>query len=76
MLINTLSKWEKNVSRKEMDIKNFKVSNRATAVSQLLASCIGEQETMKITGDVSSSSMKPYVQLNTEHHQNMLKHFI
>lgn len=73
---NTISTWTKTSAQKiGLDTHKNKISNhsnRATAVSQLIKSGIGEQEAMKITGHQSSSSMKPYLQINQEHHKKIL----
>lgn len=77
--INTLSKWTKLSAEKiGLDTKKVKItnhSNRATAVSQLLQSGVSEQQAMKITGHGSSNSMKPYLHLSAEHHQNIVNTF-
>lgn len=75
--INTIGKWTE-ISAKNigLDVKNKKISNhsnRATAVSQLISGGVGEQEAIKITGHASSHSIKPYLQLNEEHHKNIIE---
>ena len=77
--INTIAKWTKQSAEKiGIDTKRCKItnhSNRATTVTQLLQSGIGEQQAMKITGHGSSNSMKPYLQLSSSHHQNIINNF-
>lgn len=48
-------------------------SARATAVSNLAKKEVSEQQLIKITGHSSSQSIKPYLQLDSEHHQNIIE---
>ncbi|KAJ8966840.1 hypothetical protein NQ317_003022 [Molorchus minor] len=63
---NTISKWVKESAQKAgLDLGNKKITNhssRATAVSNLAKSGLGEQQIIKITGHANSNSIKPYLQ--------------
>lgn len=74
---NTISKWVKESAQKAgLDLGNKKITNhssRATAVSNLAKSGLGEQQIIKITGHANSNSIKPYLQLDQEHHELIVK---
>lgn len=74
---NTISTWFKLAAGKiGIDTKKIKVTNhsgRATAVSNLAKAGIGEQQLIKITGHSNSQSIKPYLQLDSTHHQNIIE---
>lgn len=74
---NIIAKWVKESAKKAgLDVENKKITNhssRATAVSNLAKSGIGEQQIMKITGHSNVNSIKPYLQLDQEHHEAILK---
>ncbi|KAK0070822.1 hypothetical protein PV326_002045, partial [Microctonus aethiopoides] len=74
--INEILKWTKISAEKiGLDTKNKKISNhshRSSAVSNLAKAGINEQELIKITGHSSSKSIKPYLQLDNEHHSNLV----
>lgn len=74
---NEISKWTKNAAKKVgLDTKRIKISNhsnRATAVSNLSFHGVEEQELIKITGHSNASSIKPYLQLNPDHHLNIIE---
>ena len=53
-----------------MQISNH--SNRSSAVSNLTKKGVCEQEVIKMTGYSSTNSLKPYLQLDEEHHANIV----
>ena len=58
-----------------LDVKRVKItnhSNRAAATTELSRSGVGEQKLVKITGHSSPSSLKPYLQLDQEHHRELI----
>lgn len=73
---NELSKWMKDsASKAGFDVKNKKITNhssRATAVSSLAKAGIGEQQLIQITGHSNPSSIKPYLQLDEQHHERIV----
>ncbi|XP_068912445.1 uncharacterized protein [Tenebrio molitor] len=77
--INELGKWLKDSAQKAgLDTKRLKITNhsaRSSAVTMLASSGIGEQELIKITGHSSGASIKPYLQLNEEHHSRLIQCF-
>lgn len=74
--INSISKWMKESAEKVgLDTVTKKITNhsaRSSAVSNLSKAGVGEQELIKVTGHNSASSIKPYLQLNQEHHSNII----
>lgn len=74
--INTISSWTKNSAAKiGLDIINNKITNhshRASTVSQLAKAGVSDQQLIKITGHSSSQSIKPYLQIDPEHHENLV----
>lgn len=74
--VNEILKWTKISAEKiGLDTKNKKISNhshRSSAVSTLAKAGINEQELIKITGHSSSKSIKPYLQLDNEHHSQLV----
>jgi hypothetical protein len=75
--IHEISKWVKCEEEKsELDTKKRKISNhsiRSTAVSVLAKAGVEEQQLMKITGHNNSNSMKSYLKLDREHHQQLVE---
>jgi len=73
---NTMSTWFKEAATKVgIDTKKVKITNhsaRATAVSNLAKKGVSEQQLIKITGHSNSQSIKPYLQMDTEHHHNVV----
>ncbi|KAK4880611.1 hypothetical protein RN001_008757 [Aquatica leii] len=69
--INEIGKWTKKSAEKAgLDVKRFKITNhstRSSAVTQLAKSGVKEQ-LIKITGHSSASSIRFYLQLDTQHH--------
>ncbi|KAJ4436708.1 hypothetical protein ANN_16840 [Periplaneta americana] len=58
-----------------LDVKKQKIANhssRCIAVSNMTRIGIQEQELIKITGHSYASSLKPYLQINEEHHSEIL----
>lgn len=47
-------------------------SNRSTAVSQLGKNGVEEQQLLKITGHSNQNSIKPYLNLDQEHHNKII----
>lgn len=75
--INTLSKWTRESAEKVgLETKQLKITNhshRASAVSTLAKQGIGEQQLIKITGHAHANSIKSYLQLDNEHHYNLVQ---
>jgi hypothetical protein len=73
---NEISKWTKSSAKNiGLDVKRVKItnhSNRAAAVTELSRNGVGEQKLVKITGHSNPSSLKPYLQLNQEHHREII----
>ena len=73
---NELSKWTKDSAEKiGLDVHTNKItnhSNRASTVSTLSKSGISDQQVIKITGHSNANSIKPYLQLDTNHHANLV----
>lgn len=60
-------------------LKKKKITNhssRATIISHMAKIGINEQELIKISGHSSSSSIKPYLQLNDEHHEQHVRRLL
>ncbi|KAJ3655754.1 hypothetical protein Zmor_014869 [Zophobas morio] len=74
---NEIGKWTKLAAEKiGLDVCNINItnhSNRATAVSHLAKSGLDEQQIIKITGHASTSSLAPYLEIDTEHHEQIIK---
>lgn len=74
--INSISTWTKTSAKMiGLDIANNKItnhSNRASTVSHLAKAGISDQQLIKITGHSSSSSIKPYLQLDSDHHESLI----
>jgi hypothetical protein len=71
-----LSKWTKEICRKNWDRKKIKISNhshRASAVPTLTKKGVGEQQLVKLTGHSSSSLSKPYLQLDSDLHYKLIE---
>lgn len=75
--INTMSKWTKtSAERIGIDTKKHKITNhshRSSAVSALAKQGVGEQELIKLTGHANANSIKPYLQLDSDHHLKLIK---
>lgn len=73
---NTIAFWLKeSASKIGIDVKKIKVTNhsaRATAVSNLTKNGVQEQQIIKITGHSNFQSIKPYLQMDMDHHQNII----
>lgn len=74
--VNEINKWTKSAAERiglaTNKIKITNHSNRATAVSLMASSGIGEQQIIKITGHNTAESIKPYLQLSRAHHENIV----
>lgn len=74
---NEIGKWLKKSAEKcGLDTKKRKLSNhssRSTLVSHMVKKGFQEQEAIKITGHATASSLKPYLQIDAEHHKNILE---
>lgn len=58
-----------------LDVKEKKItnhSNRSTAVSQLAKSGVPDQQLIKITGHNNPNSIKPYLNIDQEHHNKII----
>lgn len=75
--INIVSKWTKMSAEKiGIDTKKHKITNhshRSSAVSALFKQGVAEQELIKLTGHSNASSLKPYLQLDSSHHQKLIE---
>ncbi|XP_063907795.1 uncharacterized protein LOC135125937 [Zophobas morio] len=73
---NEMGKWTRTAAEEiGIDIKKKKISNhslRSTAVSQLAKAGVGEEQLIKITGHANTFSIKPYLQLDGDHHYQMI----
>lgn len=73
---NEILKWfKKSAELAGFNTENQKISNhssRATAVSNLAKAGVNEQQLIKISGHSSSHSIKPYLQLDKEHHETII----
>ena len=73
---NKISKWLKDGAKMSgLDTKKRKITNhslRATVVSHMTEAGVQEQEVIKITGHATASSLKPYLQINEEHHLDII----
>jgi hypothetical protein len=47
-------------------------TSRSTIVSHMVKIGVQEQELIKISGHTSASSLKPYLQLNKQHHSSIV----
>lgn len=74
---NTISKWTKSAAEAiGVDTKKMKISNhshRVTTISHLSKAGVQEQTLIKMTGHSSSTSIKPYLQLDEEHHSKVVQ---
>lgn len=72
-----ISKWTKQGAEQiGLDVKRNKItnhSNRASAVTQLAKKGVGEQQLIKLTGHSAASSIKPYLQMDSEHHLQIVQ---
>lgn len=75
--VNTISQWTKtSAARIGLDVKNNKItnhSNRASLVSHLAKAGVSDEQLIKMTGHNNSSSIKPYLQLDAEHHEKIVR---
>lgn len=75
--INSMSKWTKLSAEKiGVNTKKFKVTNhshRSSTISALAKNGVGEQEMIKLTGHSHANSLKPYLQLDSEHHLKLIE---
>jgi hypothetical protein len=73
---NEISKLTKSSAKNiRLDVKRVKStnhSNRAAAVTELCRSGVDEQKLVKITGHSNPSSLKRYLQLDQEHHREII----
>lgn len=74
---NTMSTWTHKAAKTAgLDLDRKKITNhslRASAVTALAKNGVGEEQLIKITGHTSTSSIRPYLQLDEEHHENIIK---
>lgn len=73
---NELGKWTNREAKKAgLDTATKKITNhslRATAVSQLAKSGVDEQQLIQITGHSSAKSISSYLQMDKNHHENIV----
>lgn len=73
---NTINGWTKSSAQViGLDTKNKKItnhSNRSTAVSQLAKKGVPEQQLIKITGHNNSTSIKPYLTIDENRHDEII----
>ena len=73
---NNIQQWiNDNAQRAGLNTKNRKITNhssRATAVSSLAKAGVSDQQLIKISGHSSSHSIKPYLQLDKDHHETLI----
>ena len=71
-----MAKWmTQSAKRAGLDVENRKITNhssRATAVSSLAKAGVNEQQLIKITGHAHANSIKPYLQMDEQHHENIV----
>ena len=74
--INEISKWTTTAAERiGLNTKKVKITNhshRSSAVSHLAKKGVSEQELIKLTGHGSATSIKPYLQMDSEHHLNLV----
>lgn len=74
---NLFGNWFKESAEKAgLDTTSKKITNhssRATTVSTLAKAGVSEQQIMKITGHANANSIKSYLQLDSEHHDDIVK---
>ncbi|KAJ8912784.1 hypothetical protein NQ315_002541 [Exocentrus adspersus] len=74
---NTItSGLKESASKLGIDIKKTKVTNhsaRATAMSSLAKNGVQEEQLIKITGHSNTHCIKSYLQMDAEHHQNIIE---
>jgi hypothetical protein len=75
--VNEIGKWVKTAAEEiGMDTKKRKISNhsiRSTTVSSLAKAGVGEHQLIKITGHNIINSIKPYLQMDNEHHRTIVE---
>lgn len=74
---NTIAQWVSIEAKKSgLATEKVKITNhslRATAVSTLAKKGVEENTMVKITGHANPKSIKPYLQLDDEHHANLVE---
>ncbi|XP_044744330.1 uncharacterized protein LOC123306411 [Coccinella septempunctata] len=74
---NEIAKWTKlSVQKAGLDSVKFKFTNhshRATAVNHLAKVGVNENQLTKLTGHGNVSSIKPYLQLDKEFHEEIIR---
>lgn len=74
--VNEIGKWTKQSAEKiGINTSEFKItnhSNRSSAVSSVGKAAVGEQQLIKISGHSNAKSLAPYIQLDEEHHADLL----
>lgn len=73
---NTINGWTKSSAEAiGLNVKDKKItnhSNRSTAVSELAKKGVQEQQLLKITGHNNPNSIKPYLNIDQEHHRKII----
>jgi integrase len=74
---NNISSWMFESAQKiGIDTKKIKITNhsvRASAVSNLAKQGIGEEQLIKLTGHSNTHSIKPYLQMDADHHKKIIE---
>lgn len=74
---NIITRWTSTEAKKSgLATEKVKITNhslRATAVSKLSKQGVEENTLIKITGHSNPKSIKPYLQLDEEHHSNIVE---
>lgn len=74
---NNISSWMSESAQKiGIDTKKVKITNhsvRASAVSNLAKQGVGEEQLIKITGHSNAHSIRPYLQMDLNHHMQIIE---
>ncbi|KAJ3662486.1 hypothetical protein Zmor_006833 [Zophobas morio] len=75
---NEINKWTRCATEEiGIDTKKVKITNhstRSTVVSHLVKAGISEHQLIKITGHKNTTSLKPYLKVDQEHHKKIVDH--
>ncbi|KAJ3649712.1 hypothetical protein Zmor_021437 [Zophobas morio] len=75
---NEINKWTRCAAEEiGIDTKRVKITNhstRSTVVSHLVKAGISEHQLIKITGHKNTTSLKPYLKVDQEHHKKIVDH--
>lgn len=74
---NSISSWMSESAQKiGIDTKRVKITNhsaRASAVSNLAKQGVGEEQLIKVTGHSNAHSIRPYLQMDADHHKKIIE---